>query len=374
MRSEIPKDNAEKYLIGDWEVNFYNLSMKRSNQRVELTVNHYRLLRAFVDARDNELSMEEMGTAVYLNSIFEEGNVKKCLAGLRTVLGVGTLDEREYIRSLGGKRWKLIQEVRFLGKDDNRQSAKEFFQFFGESLRTKGALFVFDFRKAKKEEKWDNDFKPTFEPDKTEDGKTPRSEGVDAFLPSCDVRGMIAVANLLCSRGSTGFDIRRDDAAVVENYDKTCFSMGLAFNGYTKHLAKRMNRDGNIFFEILIKQSPKRKEEFITDNFSIGGIEPPPQDGWDYALVARIVKPDGSIRFCCSGRTGDGTTAAGVFLATKFPFIIEQFKKASSKSLNNDSIVVGIRHPTSKPIDFRLSEPIYIDGNLLHEWGTCPIK
>jgi hypothetical protein len=173
----------------------------------------------------------------------------------------------------------------------------------------------------------------------------PVPEGVNAWLSAQDVRAAVYVSSTLFKFTDRDVKFIHDKDLEQDDFDFCAISLGLGFNGFTRRLAGWC--DDQLF---KIKWGESVKGGLAeTDFFSIGGSRvPSPPEGKDDCIVARVVPPTEQgkaqrVCFVCAGRTAAGTAAAGLYLAKKWPKLLDLYER-NRKDLSTDSLVVVVRH------------------------------
>ena len=89
--------------------------------------------------------------------------------------------------------------------------------------------------------------------------------------------------------------------------------------------------------------STKNRSTRYTDQLIIKGGLGKAKKNEDLASVARVALPDRPVCFVCAGRTADGTTVAGYFIARKWTSLLERYE-SESKDLRTVSMVGLLTH------------------------------
>jgi hypothetical protein len=224
-------------------------------------------------------------------------------------------------------------------------NAKEskFWRFFGEEALKHPVHFVFPY--CTLENSSPDVLKYHHSLPSENDLPPPRPEGITGWLPINDVLASIQLANAFAKYSKLEIKVIHDKE-VANDFEYCAISFGLGFNGFTDRLSKAFN--GRLF-KPFCGNSPKPTFTDSTDLIQIGTDILIPPNGYDDAIVARVVfkteegKP---LRVCflCAGRTAHGTAVAGYFLANSWPDLLQIYDSEPTKDLKYDSLAVLIRH------------------------------
>jgi len=225
-----------------------------------------------------------------------------------------------------------------------RSRAAKFARFFGRAAVEGEVRLVFAHRQLRAlSDPWITHYRvPEIE------GSRPIPEGVNAWLAAQDIRAAVYLANTFSKFNDRDFKIIHDKDIDSDDFDYCAVSIGLGFNGFTHRLATLC---ANRLFRIEWGDSIKATFTEKTDNFELGSDHvpiPPPPNGEDYCIVARVVPTTAPGRpkrvcFVCAGRTAAGTAAAGFFLANHWLKLLELYD-VHDKSLDTESMAAVVRH------------------------------
>jgi hypothetical protein len=195
------------------------------------------------------------------------------------------------------------------------------------------------------------------------DASDAQAEGVVHWLAVQDIRAAVHLTNRL----QQVRDFRRDgsmEIQVVHGNDvnlevgKHCaIALGLGFNGLTQALQNRLNKS---LFEISWPVVTRNGFTGKTDDFELANQRWSPPDGFEKALLARIVlprevptnRPGGrpfAVYFVCAGRTAPGTAAAGWYLSTRWRRFLKMIVDEADLNLARDSVAAVLRHKAVPP-------------------------
>ena len=258
----------------------------------------------------------------------------------------------------------LVELVPELAAWVNERSRRESFRrCFGNASFGRPVKLVFIFRESSRET-----------PRPTKDMRGPgerRDYGVYSWLAFQDVRAGINVANTISQ--ITGHEVavvQDKDVEEQSQWDSTMISLGLGENHFTEALGQ--DPEPSLFgIEWITTEKGKRKASFV--------LTPPcpdhPDENKDLALVARIVprareRQRGCVWFVCGGRLAAGTSAAGHFLAERWPEILDLYAK-NGRDLDKHSLALVIEHKRDiRRHEFDHSAAIFeLDGKPVLRWS-----
>jgi len=296
---------------------------------------------------------------LYANGVFNDEKIGYPLVGVMTTLFIVSGVEL------------LPEAVRWLRRFSKRA---RFCEFFGEAVLKEDIRLVFPHRTLSVKQKT-NPFVT-----RQESGTDAIPEGVNGWLAFQDVRAAVYVSNMISEMTNMQIIAVQDKDVETDTKNYCIVSFGLGFTGFTHFVSRYLQPQ---LFKIT--WGPSAKDKGIqTDAFTIADKEPNIPDGFDVAIVARIVPRlelghPRRVWFVCAGRSAAGTAAAGYYLANHWEEIHELYSK-ERKNPNKDSVVLVIKHNENTgigakareyPLDNTAQLLINDDGKKFINWGRA---
>ncbi len=177
----------------------------------------------------------------------------------------------------------------------------------------------------------------------TDDHPTPLStpdkkERPDQAAVFWDLRAASAIAGL-CANLGIHMQVERDGYEHIRD-NQRIIAIGL-HNG-AAYKARGLCPEG--FFDVWPDEETKMA------NFQVNGIDffakPIPDRGvkYDQALIVRTLDGKGKPYFVCGGHDGQGTFAAGLFLAERWPELMDMYSIDHSLDKHSLSVIISFDH------------------------------